>query len=205
MLYDVCLNGALRVKVINVEADSMAEAAIRAQDFAIAGYQDAQRTNCWPPIRDGRVRIAYTEIQDDRLAPEALVDRVGDEDFAESQWFEPSQEADRFVPGAKDGELEVRRLLVLSSAHLRATTRAALDAEPLHYPVQAATEYGWYVYVPAEAEWHAEPDKKVQEDLLEVIRFARERGFHEIKIDCDAEVARGLPIYEDVMPGETHA
>ena len=101
MLYDVCLSRAMRVKVINVEAESMEKAALLAQQYAQANCRDAERENRWPPLRDGHTRIAYTEVEDD-LAPDALVDRVGDDEYEESRWLVPAADGNGYVDGRSE-------------------------------------------------------------------------------------------------------
>jgi hypothetical protein len=199
MLFDVCLNGAMRLKVVNVEADSMAEAALKAQRFAWTNLRDAELCRGWPAKRDGRTRIAYAEVMDD-MADSALVDHVNDDDYHQSRWFKADEDEQCFVLGpsqAPEPQVERRSLLVLSTAHLTRATRDALTAGLANdYPVLASFGHGWYVHVPSDPEW-SPSEGNLPADLVAAIAFGRRLGACELKFDCDAGIVEGLPVYED--------
>jgi hypothetical protein len=198
MLYDVCFNGAMRLKVVNVEADSMAAAAMKAHRYAQDNHRDAEVCSGWPPRRDQRTRIAYAEVCEE-LPAYAMVDRVGDDDFVETRWLRAAESGDGYVLAerqAPEPAHERRSMLVLSTAHLSAQTRAGLaSSSGVDYPVLAAFPYGWYVHVaPADC---GVDEHTLPIDLRAAIAFARSLGCDEIKFDCDADVAEGLPVYAE--------
>jgi len=196
MLYDVCLNGAMRLKVVNVPAESMADAAMKAQRFAQKNHRDAELCRQWPPRRDGRTRIAYAEVMDE-WAADALVDRVGDEDYVESRWFRADPDGHGFVLAELQNPefaFERRNVLVLSTAHLTRETRDAISAGH-SYPILASFPYGWYVHVAADGGDTLQD--AIRPDLAAAIEFARRLACDEIKFDCDGPVVEGLRAYPE--------
>ncbi|MER7671278.1 hypothetical protein ABTY61_22815 [Kitasatospora sp. NPDC096128] len=85
-------------------------------------------------------------------------------------------------------DLNIRSYLDLSTAHLRAETRADLDA--YEDVVAYRTEYGWLVYASEdpEGEWPSE--------LVPIVRLAREHGCEYVLFDADATVADRLPTFD---------
>lgn len=93
--------------------------------------------------------------------------------------------------------MEIRKTLVLSTAHLSAETRELLD-EMQDLPKIANHDYGWYFWVPPAGQydlWASEWE--IPDDLDSVLRFACDNDINEVKFDCDAEIVPTLPVYED--------
>jgi hypothetical protein len=199
MLYDVCFNGAMRLKVVNVEADSMAAAAMKAHRYAQEHHRDAEVCSGWPPRRDQRTRIAYAEVCEE-LPAYAMVDRVGDDHYVESRWFRADDDEQSFVldpSQVPEPRVERRSLLVLSTAHLTRATRDALTGGlASNYPVLASFGHGWYVHVPPDPEW-SPSECNLPADLVAAIEFGRRLGACELKFDCDGAAAEGLAVYAE--------
>ena len=85
-------------------------------------------------------------------------------------------------------EIEVRRVLVLSTRHLSQTTCMEYKA----WPFIAEYDEGRYFYVGDEPEEYTEAPP----DLRQVLMFAKQHGCTEVKLDADAALVEGLPEYE---------
>jgi len=96
--------------------------------------------------------------------------------------------------------LEMRRTLVCSTAHVTLATRNKFerqDPRDCHLPLIGCFEYGWYLWVPPHIEsWLEDYGHELGEDEKALLRFANEHGFHEIKLDADADPIEGLHVYD---------
>lgn len=85
--------------------------------------------------------------------------------------------------------MEIRKSLVLSTAHLTPEIAAALDAGT--FSVQISWEYGWEAYA----------GEDITDDDLDVscinaaFALAREHGCTWVVYDCDGPIVDALPIY----------
>ncbi|MGV1754876.1 DUF5983 family protein [Agrobacterium sp. CG674] len=108
----------------------------------------------------------------------------------------PIEITDERITGPR--QWEERRLLVLSTAHLRADTAKMLtDTDPKdwcfagdHYG-----EYGFFVYA-LHKEDHIKDSWKLPKELQDVMAFARRNGFTNILFDRDADAIEELPSWE---------
>lgn len=96
--------------------------------------------------------------------------------------------------------LEWRRVLVLSTAHLRWETCKRLEeADPDKWPCAGAPiPYGFYIYAHDE-----DGDGRIEAfapELWHALEFARLRGADYVQFDCDASPLDALPDFSS-----THA
>lgn len=83
--------------------------------------------------------------------------------------------------------MEIRRTLILSTAHIKEETLMRFKS----HPHVADFEFGAYFY--------ANPlgiDQEVPEDLRTVLEFARAEACCEVKFDADADEIDQLPTYD---------
>ncbi|WP_454883036.1 DUF5983 family protein [Sphingomonas oryzagri] len=87
------------------------------------------------------------------------------------------------------------RYCVLSTGHLTAGTAVLLDEwaswPPSDRPIDiAASVYGWFVPTrEIDERWRGQ----LPDDLLQVISFARDRGFQFVLLHCDGDEVDMLP------------
>lgn len=87
-----------------------------------------------------------------------------------------------------EDELEIRKVLVLSTRHLsRQTCQSYGD-----WPVISSHDHGLYAYVGDEPELYSD----APEDLQRVLAFAKKHGCTEVKFDCDGNQVTALPVYD---------
>ena len=91
-------------------------------------------------------------------------------------------------PTANEPEVEIRKVLVLSTGHL--TKRTCLEFKS--WPFIADFEEGCYFYVGEEPESYTD----APEDLRGVLAFAKRHGCTEVKFDQDADQIPQLPFFE---------
>lgn len=98
--------------------------------------------------------------------------------------------------------LEIRSLLVLSTAHVKQETMEWLDGCDC-LPCIASHAFGVYLWVPQADElaavwhdWQESSGGTMPGDLREVLRFAAEQGADEVKLDSDGPVVEGLATYD---------
>lgn len=89
----------------------------------------------------------------------------------------------------------IRKFLDLSTGHLTADTRAALDSgnnnNRFGIPC-AVTDYGFFVYADEEPN-----DEVLPEELVKAMRHARANGCEYILFDCDAEIDAELDYFNE--------
>lgn len=96
-------------------------------------------------------------------------------------------------------EASTVKVLDISTAHIPKYTADSLDApdpqvKPELYDALSYVryhEYGWII--------HASNDDEVNDshpELARLIRLTRELGAEHLKLDCDAPLIEGLPIFE---------
>lgn len=91
--------------------------------------------------------------------------------------------------------LEFRRLIVISTGHVREETARLLDATPSgQWPCLGGRygEYGWFVYAYDE---NSGADA-VPEDLFAVMIWARKQGCDHVLLDCDGNIVDELPHFD---------
>ena len=96
-------------------------------------------------------------------------------------------------------QLEVRRTLVLSTRHIRASTNTRLLEACIGecgLPYIGQHHYGFYLWVPHDEESLAESCGQDTGDVADLLRFAFRHGFHEIKLDRDGPALPDLPTYD---------
>jgi len=96
-------------------------------------------------------------------------------------------------------QLEVRRTLVLSTRHIRASTNTRLLEACIGecgLPYIGQHDYGFYLWVPQDEESLAEHCGQDTGDVADLLRFAFRHGFHEIKLDRDGPALSDLPTYD---------
>jgi hypothetical protein len=93
--------------------------------------------------------------------------------------------------------LEIRRFVVISTAHVSETTARRLDNTPAkEWPCAGGPygEYGWLVYVHDENAGVGRD--AIPTDLFEAMCWARKQGCDYVLFDCDADMIEGLPTYD---------
>lgn len=86
--------------------------------------------------------------------------------------------------------MEIRKILVLSTAHVREETGRMLDnTDHELWPVSGGPygDVGWFVYAHDE-----DVDGNIPEEMMAVFEFARANGCDNVLFDCDAEVIDDL-------------
>lgn len=97
----------------------------------------------------------------------------------------------------------VRKYLDISTGHITKedSERLAADAlarRPFH-PIVEESWYGWWVYAPTELkkEWAPEVSARgYSKEFIGVLAYARKHRCTWIKLDCDAPVVPGLPVFD---------
>lgn len=106
------------------------------------------------------------------------------------------------ITNNKPEELEVEKMLVLSTAHILPETREMLDETEEFPVVLIPREYGWLLNVP-QADIETEDDLKksledeIPADLLACITFAWKIGCEWLLLDSDGPVIAALTSYEE--------
>lgn len=93
--------------------------------------------------------------------------------------------------------LEIRRFVVISTAHVSETTARRLDTTPAkEWPCAGGPygEYGWFVY--AHDENAGVGDDAIPADLFDVMCWSCANGCDYVLFDCDADAVDGLPVYD---------
>lgn len=91
-------------------------------------------------------------------------------------------------------DLEIRKVLVLSTSHAKQET---MDVAELNLNFTGKFEYGAYFYVGDLGTVDALNDPEdYPTDLYECLMFAKEHGCDEVKFDCDGPILEGLPTYD---------
>jgi hypothetical protein len=99
--------------------------------------------------------------------------------------------------------LETRRVLVLSTAHLRRPTLDLFGEQdfktPLSFslPLIAEHGYGFYLHVIQDADDLRDQLADQPADVGHVLRLAHRHGFAEVKLDSDGDPIADLPSYEE--------
>lgn len=92
---------------------------------------------------------------------------------------------------------EIRRLVVVSTAHLTETTAKYLDRTPAsEWPCVGGpyAGYGWFVH--ASEENLGEGFSAIPDDLFSVMTWARRQGCGYVLFDCDGYQVEGLPVHD---------
>lgn len=108
----------------------------------------------------------------------------------------PIEITDERIVGPR--QWEERRLLVLSTAHLTATTARMLsetDPKDWYFAGGRYGDYGFFVYA-LDKDDHIKDSWRLPRELYEVMSFARRNGFTNILFDRDADRINELPCWE---------
>lgn len=108
----------------------------------------------------------------------------------------PIEITDERIVGPR--QWEERRLLVLSTAHLQATTAHMLtntDPKDWYFAGGLYGEYGFFVYA-LDRDDYIKDSWRLPKELYEVMMFARRHGFTNILFDRDADRIEELPTWE---------
>lgn len=93
------------------------------------------------------------------------------------------------------GNLQIDRMLVLSTAHISSETNEQLQnnqEEQFPLVVYEKGDYGYLILVPE----HDEDLHGVPDDLKRVLEFAALHECEWVMLDCDANVITELPTFE---------
>ncbi len=101
-------------------------------------------------------------------------------------------------------QLEISKMLTLSTTHLRASTCVKLEARSIDGVIcYTKGDYGWFIWVPEpgidrENNCPAPPRylSDVPGELQVALEFGREHGCEWVCFDTDGETVEGLVIYE---------
>ncbi|WP_171778424.1 helix-turn-helix domain-containing protein [Priestia megaterium] len=95
----------------------------------------------------------------------------------------------------KISEVEICRMITLSTGHIERTTRDYLEnPDRKELVVYDKTEYGYFIHL--DSEYLEEILHNVPKDLLSVIRFAQRNNCEWLCLDCDGPFTDKLPTYE---------
>ncbi|MBX9827962.1 MAG: hypothetical protein K2Y27_23575 [Xanthobacteraceae bacterium] len=92
---------------------------------------------------------------------------------------------------------DIRRFIVVSTAHLTEQTARYLDKTPASaWPCAGGPygEYGWFVY--AHDENSGAGPGVIPDDLFGVMTWGRQQGLDYILFDCDGSLIADLPSYD---------
>ena len=93
----------------------------------------------------------------------------------------------------RKSDLVIRRVLDLSTVHLREVTCAGLNS---YDGVRADdTEYGWLMYAPKDADECA-AEYEWPEELLPIVKLARANGCTHVLFDQDGDCTELLPTFD---------
>lgn len=92
-------------------------------------------------------------------------------------------------------ELDIQKMLTLSTAHVKKTTPDYLES--LNCPVCAFPkgDYGWFIFIGSYDEDYYE-EVNIPEDLKAIIVFAKAQECDWLCIDCDGLTTDQLPQYD---------
>lgn len=98
-------------------------------------------------------------------------------------------------------DLWIMTVPVISTGHLTPATRQELDetlnSDRVFDNIYTVTfDTGWMFYNTEDPEI-LEEDDSVSPDLLDILRWAYERGYEWVRVDADAGPVEDLPYYED--------
>lgn len=95
----------------------------------------------------------------------------------------------------KLNHLAIDRMLNLSTAHIKESTRDYLDADDRKcLVVYDKPTYGWFIYIVEET--FEQVLTEVPEDLAQVLRFTKEQGCRVLCMDMDEDTIEELPSYD---------
>lgn len=94
-------------------------------------------------------------------------------------------------------QLDIRSLIVISTAHVSEATARRLDTTPVEeWPWVGGrySSYGWFLY--AHDENTAVGDDAIPDDLMAVMKWVFSQGCDYVLLDRDGDVVDGLGIYD---------
>lgn len=92
----------------------------------------------------------------------------------------------------KTDNLEITKMLTLSTTHINPKTCSFLDSENIDIPVYKKAEYGWFVFVDLDNEDLA----NLPNDLREIINYTKSNNCEWLCLDRDASISDEIPVYE---------
>ncbi|MEU7480483.1 hypothetical protein AB0A63_31210 [Lentzea sp. NPDC042327] len=97
-------------------------------------------------------------------------------------------------PGRRHRDLEILKLLVLSTAHLSEEIGTRLHH---HHQVGVhQTRYGWLVWIPNLDDPDDSDPQQMPEELPRIFQLGRDNGCTYVLFDRDAEVTALLPAFD---------
>ena len=93
--------------------------------------------------------------------------------------------------------MEISKMVTVSTCHISEETNNMLADKNNSLPISVydKTDYGWFIYMPADKDNDADVLKALPTDLAVLFMFARYNEVDVICLDCDGEEIDGLPIY----------
>lgn len=98
-------------------------------------------------------------------------------------------------------QLDIQKVLTLSTAHIKESTANRLDRDPddnnLGLCVYQKADYGYFIYLDAiTPELMAQYSESIPRDLYDCIGLALSVGCNILCLDCDGEELPFLPTYD---------
>jgi len=91
--------------------------------------------------------------------------------------------------------MEISKMLTISTAHITEKTadllEIELDNDNMQLCVYNRADFGWFIHIPDDCE-----DCDIPQDLLTLIKFAKDIECDWLCLDCDGEVLEYLDSYE---------
>lgn len=91
--------------------------------------------------------------------------------------------------------LEVRRVVVVSTAHLTEASARLLETLPVRqWPCAGGpySDFGWFLYAHEE---NGVGKELIPDDIFAVMTWARKEGFDYLLVDRDGDEVKGLPVH----------
>ena len=96
--------------------------------------------------------------------------------------------------------MEIAKMLVLSTAHIKEETSLLLEREPnenrLGLSVYEKAEFGFWIYVPENLQEHFLDKEHLPADLWQCLELAHKNDCRWLCLDCDGPVEEELETYE---------
>ena len=93
------------------------------------------------------------------------------------------------------GNMEIARMLTLSTAHIKEETANFLNDESREcLTVYPKLEFGWFIFL--DTKYFEDELKLIPEDLAAVLKYAKESGCEWLCLDSDGPITADLPQYD---------
>ena len=98
----------------------------------------------------------------------------------------------------REPQMEIHKMLCLSTAHLTFSTRTLLERDELPCMISFPKDtHGWFVHVP-EQQLLKDALIEAPTDVRECLTLACARGFQWLMFDSDGPTLSELPLYEEI-------